>query len=201
MHFWHFVWIGLALVYGVFFVWYTNLSGPMKAEEIASALEKFEARGASEERLNMLRRFMEEDDGQDLIMLNLLDMAAQTVAVRGETMSSDAAMGRYMEHMWPALIRRACHPVLFGKVVAPAMDRVGIEGADNWRTTGLMRYRSRRDLIAIASDPAFEGPHDYKVAALERTLAFPFRPGPYLGDPRLVLALLFLAIAGLVPRV
>ncbi|TNE36883.1 MAG: hypothetical protein EP347_09625 [Alphaproteobacteria bacterium] len=195
------IWLGLAIFYGVFFVWYTNFSGPLRSHETEAFLKSFEARGAPAARLEMLRKFMEEDDGRQFIMMNLLDLAEGEVTVRGDRLTGQASMDRYMAHMMPALLKRACHPVLFGPIRAPAMDRVGIEGADNWKAAGLVRYRSRRDMLAIASDPAFQEPHDFKLAALERTLAFPFTPGPNLGDPRLVLALLFLAIAGVIPRV
>lgn len=57
-----------------------------------------------------------------------------------------------------------------------------------------MRYRSRRDLMDILSNPAFAGRHEFKVAAIEKTIAFPLDPWFQLGDPRLVLALLFLVI-------
>ena len=46
----------------------------------------------------------------------------------------------------------------------------------------------------ILSNPAFAGRHEFKVAAIEKTIAFPLDPWFQLGDPRLVLALLFLVI-------
>ena len=45
----------------------------------------------------------------------------------------------------------------------------------------------------IAADES--GIHAFKVAAMEKTLAFPLDPWFQLGDPRLVLALLFLIVA------
>jgi len=39
------------------------------------------------------------------------------------------------------------------------------------------------------------GIHAFKVAAIEKTLAFPLEPSFQLGDPRLELAMLFLIIA------
>ncbi len=51
-----------------------------------------------------------------------------------------------------------------------------------------MRYRSRRDMLEISSNPAFHGSHEFKVAAMAKTIAFPLDPWFHLGDPRLVLA-------------
>jgi hypothetical protein len=36
--------------------------------------------------------------------------------------------------------------------------------------------------------------HEYKIAALEKTIAFPVETQLYLGDPRLLLGLIFLII-------
>ena len=36
--------------------------------------------------------------------------------------------------------------------------------------------------------------HEYKIAALEKTIAFPLDPWLQLGDPRLVLALVFAVV-------
>jgi hypothetical protein len=59
-----------------------------------------------------------------------------------------------------------------------------------WDRAGGVRYRSRRDLLDIGTNPVFQGHHEFKVAAMAKTIAFPVDPFTYLGDPRLVLALL-----------
>ena len=99
-------------------------------------------------------------------------------------------MDVYVEHIFPALFARASHPVIAGDAIFTAMDIVGIEGAESWDSAGLVRYRSKRDLLEIASNPAFGEKHDYKVAALEKTIAFPITTRMNLGDPRLILGLL-----------
>ena len=52
---------------------------------------------------------------------------------------------------------------------------------DSWRAddnvgfsaTAMMRYRSRRDMLAMLMDPAFADGHIYKLAAIERTINYP----------------------------
>jgi hypothetical protein len=66
-----------------------------------------------------------------------------------------------------------------GAAAAPALDVWGIEGAERWDQAGLMRYRSRRDLMEIASNPAFQGPHEFKIAAMNKTVAFPIHAREY----------------------
>jgi hypothetical protein len=102
-----------------------------------------------------------------------------------------------MEHMIPALLIRASHPIFMGPAVYPAMDVVGIEGAENWNAGALMRYRSRRDFLEIVTNPVFKDKHHFKTAALEKTIAYPIEPDLQLGDPRLLLGLLLLALTSL----
>ena len=45
-------------------------------------------------------------------------------------------------------------------------------------------------MVEISSNPAFAGRHEFKIAAMLKTVAFPIDPWFHLGDPRLLLALL-----------
>ena len=110
--------------------------------------------------------------------------------------SAEQLMAHYMEHMYRELFLRACHPVLIGRAVFRSMDIVGIEGAERWDMSALMRYRSRRALLEVITAADTLGRHEYKVAALEKTIAFPIETELYLGDPRLLLGLGLLAAQG-----
>ena len=99
--------------------------------------------------------------------------------------------------MYPALFSRASHPAFAGSAVFNSMDIVGIEGAEQWTSAALMRYRSRRDLLEIALNPVFAGKHDFKMAALDKTIAYPVEAQLYLSDPRLLLFLILLAAISL----
>jgi hypothetical protein len=194
------LWLVLAALYAGFWVWYTPLEGPLTAAEIDRILARVEGAGGNPERAGRLRRFMEEDTGRQFIMVNVIDMADDPVELpaTGPGASADDLMGHYMEHMYPELLKRASHPVLLGEAVFSALDLVGIEGAESWSRVGLMRYRSRRDMVEIATDPAFGGRHEYKIAALDKTIAYPVEPQLYLSDLRLLLALALLALVALV---
>lgn len=194
------LWLLPAVVYALFWIWYTPLGGPLSAAEIEHYSALLARDGSEPERVANLRRFMEEDRGHQFVMVNLLHLQAQpqTLPATGAGADAEALLGHYMEHMYPALARRACHPVFAGTAVAGAMDLVGIDDASTWSQAALMRYRSRRDLLEIATDPAFGGRHDYKIAALEQTIAFPVEPVLYLSDPRLLLALILLSVVALI---
>ena len=70
----------------------------------------------------------------------------------------------------------------------------GIEHGERWSMVGLVRYRSRRDLLEIATNPAFRGAHQFKTAAMAQTIAVPVEPYLQLGSPRWLAAGALLAI-------
>jgi hypothetical protein len=193
------VWVSLAVLYGAFLLWYDGGGGPLRPEEIERHVATLEQRGLDAGQIASLRAFLTSDPGGDFVMANYIHFRDVPLAggdLRpGET--SQQALDRYMAHMYPALFRRACHPVLAGPVVAKALDLWGIDDAASWSLVGLVRYRSRRDMIEIATDPAFSAAYRYKTAALQQTIAVPVEPFLMLGNPRVVLALAATALGSL----
>ncbi len=192
------IWLILIALYGAFFSWYTSFGGPLTDAEIAHYMNLIESHepAPSPDRIAMMRKFMEEDTGDDFVMINVIDMFETPLQVEGVEPgeSSEEVLAKYMEYMFPALFARACHPVIYGQAAANAMDIMNAEGMEHWTTGAGMRYRSRRDVLEISSNPAFAGSHEFKVAAMAKTIAFPIDPWMQLGDPRFVLALIFGAI-------
>ena len=189
------VWLILAVIYAAFFSWYTSFGGPLTAEEVDWYLAELLRVGQPPEAVEDIRAFLENDTGDDFVMLNIVDYRESPLVVEGSPPAENAQemVDRYMEFMYPALFARACHPVMLGSAAHRAMDLMGleVEGIDVWDQAALMRYRSRRDLMDILSNPGFAGRHEFKVVAIEKTIAFPLDPWFQLGDPRLVLAMLF----------
>lgn len=190
------VWVTLAGLYAAFLVWYDGGGGPLTPEEVARYVAILEERGGEPARIEAVREFLAGDTGGDFVMANFIRLRDAPLAVGdvapGET--SQQALDRYMAHMFPALLRRACHPVLAGPVVGRALEAWGVESAEAWSLVGVVRYRSRRDMIEIATDPAFRDAHRYKIAAMERTIAVPVEPSLQIASPRWLAALLLAAI-------
>ena len=187
------VWLIIGMIYAAFFGWYTSFGGPLTNEEIDHYLSQLSANNpeATPQQLASLRRFMEQDTGDDFVMLNVIDMYDQPLQVPGVEPgeSSDDVMAKYMAYMYPALFSRACHPVMVGDAAHQALDLMNAPGMESWTRGALMRYRSRRDMLDISTNPEFHGSHDFKIAAMAKTIAFPLDPWFSLGDPRLILAL------------
>ncbi|MEM1434753.1 MAG: hypothetical protein AAGG11_11900, partial [Pseudomonadota bacterium] len=185
------LWIAGVGLWALFTFWYTNTGGPLTEAEVEDYLARYAERDGDIS-ADRLRAFLASDTGNAFIMVNLLDLADTPPTVAGAEPGESAAslLDRYMTYMWPALIARACHPIYAGRAVAPALDLVGVSGAEHWETGALMRYRSRRDMMEIVSNPEFAGRHDFKLAALEKTIAFPVESVFTFADPRLLLGLL-----------
>ena len=187
-------WLVIATAYLAFFSWYTSFKGPLTPAEIEHYMTLSEQRNpdASAEDRARIRAFMEEDTGDDFVMINVIHLYDQPLQIEGVAPgdTTDDVLAKYMEYMFPAMLSRASHPVFRGAAVSTAMDIMNAEGMETWTAGAGVRYRSRRDLLEIGTNPAFEGRHEFKVAAMAKTIAFPVDPFNYLGDPRLILALL-----------
>ena len=81
------------------------------------------------------------------------------------------------------------------------MDKVGIDATDDWTQGAIFPYRSRRTLMEISTNAEFSGNHDFKIAALDKTLVYPIETSFYLGDARLVLGLLLLLVSELLDAI
>jgi hypothetical protein len=189
-------WTILVLLYLAFFGWYTSFGGPLDPEEIDHYAEALAQRGGDAARVEQWRHFMQTDTGDDFAMLNAIDMRDKPLPVEGASPNASSAevLRLYTQPFMLQAIRSAAHPVFLGSAAADALDIWGIEGADEWSIGGLVRYHSRRDLMEQALFASTLDIHDYKIAAMEKTIAFPVDPWFQLGDPRLLLALVFLVI-------
>ena len=186
------IWGGALALYAAFLLWYDNWRGPLTKDEI----ETYMARAAQNaqiapDSLATVRRFLEADDGREFYMLNLLAAHREPVEdpVSGEKRPAAEVMKGYTDHFMPALFRRAGHPAFAGRAAGGYVEHWGVEENPGWSFSGIIRYRSRRDMIELATDPRFEPAHAYKIAALAHTLAFPVAPVPIFVGPRVWIGL------------
>ncbi|EHQ58364.1 hypothetical protein OMB55_00021110 [gamma proteobacterium HIMB55] len=178
----------ILFTYAAFWFWYTPSGGPLTNEEIRFYLDQID----SDEGRAQVEAFAREDTGRSFYMLNALDLDESPGSVEGAPTGADGQqlMDLYMEHMLPALLARASHPAFFGTAVGKSIEVVGVENAETWDTGALVRYRSRKDLLDIVTNPDFRGRHHFKVAALEKTIAYPIETPFNPGDPRLLFGLI-----------
>jgi hypothetical protein len=203
-------WIVLGVLYAFFFFWYTPLGGPLTEEEIAHYEKVLQELAPDDDEsarrqstFTRWKAFMRSDTGDDFAMFNAIHVRDKPEPVEGVEpgASSREIMNLYSKPFFERAVWNAAHPVMMGTAASEALDIWGIEDAEHWDMGLLVRYRSRRDImnqVVALSELAASGNeiHRYKIAALEKTIAFPLDPWFQLGDPRLVLALVF-AVIGL----
>jgi hypothetical protein len=196
-------WIVIAVIYAAFFFWYTPFGGPLTEDEIARYESVLHNLSRNDEAVARWRDFMRGDTGDDFAMFNAMDYRETAVSVEGldPGASGREALTRYAYPFFRRAVRDAAHPVAMGTAAAAALDVWGLQEAERWDQGALVRYRSRRDMmnqvVALAElAKSGENIHRFKIAGLEKTIAYPLDPWFHLGDPRLLLALV-LGLIGL----
>ena len=195
------IWLTAIAAYLAFLAWYHNWRGPLAADEVARYLAIAARSPAWDARqLEVIRDFLERDDGREFLMLNLIRVAPGPVADpdSGEPKEAMEMLGAYTGPFMRALLRRAGHPALLARKVGGYMDAWNVEPDPGWTVSGFVRYRSRRDLVELATAPEFAAIHRHKQVALPTTLSFPSRamPGLMIG-PKIWVALLLALVTAL----
>ena len=85
-------WLISSALYFIFFLWYTNISGPLSEAEINTVIGRIDSGKTSisaEDREDFLK-FLRQDDGGDFYMVNFLDINENppTMEVTGENASA-----------------------------------------------------------------------------------------------------------------
>ena len=185
-----FIWTAAAILYACFWLWYVGLSRKITPQEIESTLQQIQSQGEpSEQQLEALRRFFAEDDGKDFVMVNLLEL-------KDPKKESRKKLDAYQKIFLGNLLKRAGHPVFIASVAAGKIENIGCDD-DNWTAAGMIRYRSRRDLMEVLPETSGSKHHGLKLEALERTFAYPSTPWTLVGGPKIVVPLAIALIASL----
>lgn len=195
------IWLGAAFLYAAFRAWYDNWRGRLRPEEIERFLAALPAMpGAEGTDAETMRRFLETDDGREFYMLNLVRLAEGAVPhpKTGAPTRPATLVREYIRGFVSVLVRHAGHPALQAPKVGGYVDAWNVPPDPGWGFVGMMRYRSRRDMIELASDPRFLAAHPFKIAAIPVTASFPTQPGFVLVlGPRVWVALVLAIVAAL----
>lgn len=195
------IWIVAAGFYGWFRWFYDNRRPPLTAAEIDDFLPRLpEHARANTGEIATLRAFLERDDGGEFAMLNLVKLAPEPVPhpETGELMSSGKLLESYTRVFFRALVRKGCHPGMAARVIGGYLDSWNVPADPGWTIVGYMRYRSRRDMLELITDPRFANAHLFKIAATPVTMSFPTRPQILIyASPRVTVGLAIALIAAL----
>jgi len=191
--------VGILLaLYVAFLLWHEPwFSRRLRPGEAAEVLRGRYDDVAPDERA-AFEAFLDRDDGRPFYMVNLLQYRVTAAYPDGLLpdgtpaggMSGREAGQRYTRVVIPELLKRGCYPVFAAQKVANFLSAGA--GTDFFEEVVVVRYRSRRDLLAMAAGRAFLAGVPHKWASLEKTVAVPSRL-MLLADLRIIIPTVLLA--------
>jgi hypothetical protein len=186
------IWGAALIIYALFWSWYVGLRKKVTAQEVEEVMQLFVGiENFTSKQIEAVRHFLSNDDGKDFVMVNLLHL-------KHPAAESMKKLEAYQKVFLGALLRKAGHPVMIARAAASNLENVSCDHADDWTAAGMIRYRSRRDLMEMLPSTIGSAHHGLKLDALEKTLAFPASNWFILGGPRVVVALAIALIAALI---
>lgn len=198
----------IALIWGLtlflylgFLGWHENWRGPLSAAEIDFYMARVNAaENVSPEQRQNLYDFMVSDTGEAFLMFNLVAYHDGDVAdpLTGAPTPPPLLIQEYFLPFIGKVLRRGGYPAFMGNVVGGYIEAWATPPNPGWSDAAMIRYRSRRDLLALATDPTFADGHVYKQAALASTYALPVEgQGGMFLSPRIWVAFLLAGLAAL----
>ena len=180
---------GVAIVaYCLFWAWYVGFGSKVSEQDLNRYMACVEQTELSEESVASFRNFFANDDGKEFFMVNLLRL-------KEPKNESRQLLNKYTSIFVGKLIKRAGHPYFVGLAQARNIENLNCEVVDGWTRTALMRYRSRKDLGELLVDTFRSEHHGFKLAALEKTFAFPASAILNIGSVRSLVGLVIALIA------
>lgn len=196
------VWLAALAMYGAFRLWYDNLRGPLSKAEV----DEFMAEGVRM-KINdysdpaVVRAFLDADDGKEFVMINLVRVHRCEVPhpATGAPTQGLALFQQYARHFINLLLRHGGHPMMAMRKVGGYLDAWNTAPDPGWHVVGAVRYRSRRDMMALVLDPALRDVHALKTAGTAETFSFPAQVIlSFALRPRVWVALVLALVASLV---
>ena len=185
------IWSAAGLTYALFWWWYVGFRSKVTPVEVEQTMGLFNTEGGwTEQQRENLRNFLANDDGKDFVMVNLL-------LLNRPQKDSREKLAKYQKIFLGALLRKAGHPVMVAMAASGNVENVACDQDEGWGAAGMIRYRSRRDLMEMLPATIGSEHHGLKLAALERTFAFPASPWFLFGGPKLLAPLVIALVAAL----
>jgi len=185
------IWATAGLIYALFWWWYVGFRPKVTPVEVEQTMGLFKTEGGwTDQQRENLRNFLANDNGKDFVMVNLL-------LLKRPQKESREKLAKYQKIFLGSLLRKAGHPVMVAMAASGNVENVACDQDEGWGAAGMIRYRSRRDLMEMLPATIGSEHHGLKLAALERTFAFPASPWFLFGGPKLLAPLVIALIAAL----
>ncbi len=190
-----FNWLFFGGLLVLFLFWHGAFESRLEQDEIERIVAAYQSQNPKSDG-KVLRQFLDEDDGKPVLMVNAIKQYPKPIEVNGKTFgeTSDEALAEYTGYIFPYLIKRGSYPLFSGIASANSLESWGIDNAEEWTSGAVVRYRSRRVLAEMVTNPDFARFHDAKIAAMQKTFAFPTTSMISVGN--LTLTVFFALLSG-----
>lgn len=184
-----------AVVYLLFSLWHGAFEGPLSEEEIEGYAKKY-AELHPDADLEQFRALLENDNGKAVIMVNAIKLYDTPKMIIGELAgkTSEEVLEQYTKYVFSYLIKRGSYPLYHGVATNDAVEQWGLESSKEWTYGSMIRYRSKRVMIEMSTNPEFKQFHANKIAAIEKTIAFPTTSMIQMGGLGSIVFLVLLSI-------
>ena len=109
-------------------------------------------------------------------MVNVVKLRDQPLAIKevsNQSHTSQQLYEHYSRFVGGFLLKHGSYPVFLGLADGKAASAWGMGSDTEWTSAVVVRYRSLRTLMELATHPEFRKRHKFKFAAVEKTLAYP----------------------------
>ncbi len=196
------IWPLAASLYVLFRAWYDNWRKPLSAQDVEHYMRRIHSSpGAEHTDPDVLREFLARDDGKEFVMCNVVRLHPQSVPhpLTGVLTPPRQLIQEYFRPFAVALFLHGGHPLVVSRKVAGYVDSWNVPPDPGWTMAGMMRYRSRRDMMELTLDERFMNAYPFKAAAVEQTYSFPTKVQAGMAlRPRSAVALVLILLAALV---
>jgi hypothetical protein len=184
-----------AVVYLLFSLWHGAFEGPLSEEEIEEYTKKY-AELHPDADIEQLQTLLDNDNGEAVIMVNAIKLYDIPKMINGELAgkTSEEVLEQYTKYVFSYLIKRGSYPLYHGEATNDAVEQWGVESSKEWTYGSMIRYRSKRVMIEMSTNPEFKQFHDNKIAAIEKTIAFPTKSKIQMGGLGSIVFLVLLCI-------
>lgn len=190
-------WSIFATLFLLFSWWNGAFEGPLKPAEIDFFVKKIRELHPEKDTTN-IRQMLQQDDGNPIFMMNAIKMRDKPTLDNEENQgkSSEEVLNRYNSFVLTHLLKRGSYPVYVGIASGKTAASWGVTEAEDWTSGAVMRYKNLRTLLEMGTSPEFRAVFRHKVAAIEKTIAYPTKVSIQLGSLQVVVFFMLLS-AGL----
>ena len=172
------LYIILIVIFLSFSCWYDGWCISRLTEEEGKDLykamsgQRVEDQTTSSVNPNSIDVFTRTDDGKQFYMLNIIKDKPKDL--NGKNIGAFESIDKnYAKVTFPLLFKHGCHPVLVSKPLN-TFSQPAIE--EEWNAIFIIRYRSRRDLYNVVTNPKFQKAWEFKLSTIESTTVIPSIP-------------------------